>query len=187
MLVASDPLAAILPFSSGTPSISAVWPMAMITLSAGDGEVGSFDRHRTAAPRAIRLAQLHAQAFEAGHAATAGDDLDGVRQQLELHALFFGLLDFFGQRGHFGTTAAVDHGDFFRAHAQGRAGGVHGDVAAADHDRLSCPMATFSPKFTGPRKSRPYSTPASIVAGQSPSSGSCARQWRRRWPRSQPS
>ena len=66
----------------------------------------------------------------------ARDDLHRIGEQLELHTLFFGLRDFFRQGRHFDAAAAIDDGDFLGAHAQGRACGVHGHVASADHDGL---------------------------------------------------
>ena len=39
---------------------------------------------------------------------------------------------FLGQRRHVGRTTTIDHGDAFRSQTDGRASGVHRDVAAAD-------------------------------------------------------
>ena len=56
-----------------------------------------------------------------------------VDQEVELHALLFGALDLLGRGRHVVPLAAVDDVHLARAQAPGRAGGVHGRVAAADH------------------------------------------------------
>ena len=59
---------------------------------------------------------------------------DGQRsgQELEDDALFHGVMDFFLTGRQLGLAAAVNDVDVLGAHSLGAAGGVHGDVAAAD-------------------------------------------------------
>ena len=66
--------------------------------------------------------------------------LDGVGrlQRLHLHALGDGAVDLHAQRRHVVDAAAVRDCHGLRAGAHGRAGAVHGNVAAADdHDALA--------------------------------------------------
>ena len=130
-----------------------------------DGEVASFDWDRLAPSRGIRLAQLHAQALEPGYLAVAGDDLHGIGQQLELHALFLGLLNFLGQSGHFNAATAIDNRHFLRAHAQGSARGVHGHVATADDNRLLA-RGYLLAQVHGAEEVEPVHHALRVVAGQ---------------------
>ena len=98
---------------------------------AGDG-------HGGAAAPLVGLAQLHLLELHGGDSAVLADDLGGVGEEVEVHALLQRLLDLLGLGGHFVAAAAVDHIHFLRAHAHGGAAGVHGGVAAADdHNGLA--------------------------------------------------
>ena len=74
-------------------------------------------------------------ADKGGDPAVFALDGNGFMLEEELHALFLRLGHLGGIGGHVALPAAVGHGDI-RAEAHGRAGHVHGHVAAADHDNL---------------------------------------------------
>ena len=90
---------------------------------------------QTAASGGVRLAQLHAHALDAVHAAVfAAQNLHGVAQSLKLDALFLGVVLLFLPGGHFGLAAAIDNVDLVGTQTHGAAGTVHSHVAAAgDH------------------------------------------------------
>ena len=63
-----------------------------------------------AAPaRVVRLTQLHPLAADRAHPVVFGtQDLDGVDQQLQHHALFLGVVDLLDTGWHLLSRAAVD-------------------------------------------------------------------------------
>ena len=88
--------------------------------------------HRPAAPRGIRLPQVHLLADEARNLAVRSrHHLMGRRQIDDFHPFAQGLLHFMGERRHLLPGAAIDDGHV-RTQAPGRAGHVNGHVAAAD-------------------------------------------------------
>ena len=73
-----------------------------------DDELAALDRRRAATAARVRLAQLHAHAFDAGHPALlVAQDARRVRQQLETDALLLGMVHFLGARRHLLAAAAV--------------------------------------------------------------------------------
>ena len=81
----------------------ALVPIANTTSSHLEIVLAAGDRHRAAAARIVRLAQFHAHAAHAAHAALAVvEKFDRVGQPVELDALFFGVVDFFGARRRLG-------------------------------------------------------------------------------------
>ena len=69
-------------------------------------------------------------------AVLVGLDAGGGLEGQDLGPLGHGALHLLRQGGHILQTAAVDAGDLFGPQADGAAGHVHGDVAAADDDHL---------------------------------------------------
>ena len=81
----------------------------------------------------VGLAQLHADALEAGDPfLLVAEHLDRRDEELELDALLLGVVNLLGAGRHFLARAAIDDHGRLGAEAFGGAGGVHGDVAAAD-------------------------------------------------------
>jgi len=87
-----------------------------------------------------------------------GDDTRRRDQQLELDALFFGLVDLGVMRGHLLARTAVEHRDFTGALTHRGAAGVHGGEAAADDGDLVADP-DFALTSSSPRKSMAETTP----------------------------
>ena len=108
-------------------------PMATTTTSQG---MTNSEPGMTIGPGAaggVGLAQLHADALEAGDPfLLVAEHFDRRDQELELDAFLLGVVDFLGAGRHFLAGAAIDDHGGLGAQAFGGAGGVHGDVAAAD-------------------------------------------------------
>ena len=87
-----------------------------------------------AAAGRIRLTQFH---FDAGHtldpAVLVAQHLGGVRQRLKDDALLLGVLDLLLTGRQLGHAAAVDDVHILGTQTLRAAGGVHGDIAAADN------------------------------------------------------
>ena len=100
-------------------------------------EVGVGHGIGPAATPLVGLAQLHADALDAGDIAVlVADDLHRIGEQLELHFLLHGVVDLLLTGGDLLHAAAVDDVDLLGAHALGAAGGIHGHVAGANDGDL---------------------------------------------------
>jgi len=55
---------------------------------------------------------------------------------VEKYALFFGVIDLAGDRGHLSARLEADELDRLRSSAQRRSRGVNRRIAAAEHDNL---------------------------------------------------
>ena len=101
------------------------------------GELAALFLDGAAAAGRIGLAQLHLHAGDGlDEALVVGEDLHGVAQGLEDDALFLGVFDLLFPGRQLSHAAAVDDVDGVGTQAQGAAGGVHGNVAAADDGDL---------------------------------------------------
>ena len=101
----------------------------------------ALDGDWAAAARSVGLTEFHADATQAlDPAVLIAEHFDRVRQQLEVDALFLGVLNFFRARRDLRLTAAVDDGDLLRAEAQRRAGSIHRDIAAADDGDMAADL-----------------------------------------------
>ena len=98
-----------------------------------ENPVRALNGNRLAATLFIGLAELLLLKLDAGDVTVlACMDGDGVVEQPELNALGLCMLDLFLTGGQLSHAAAVDDVDILGTQALGAAGGVHGDVAAAD-------------------------------------------------------
>ena len=100
---------------------------------AGLVELGSLDRHGTAAAGVVRLAELHPPASERLETTLLGDDPDRSGELEYLDALVDRVLDLHRVGGHLGLRAAIEDDHLVGAASPGGPGHVHGGVAAADH------------------------------------------------------
>lgn len=100
-----------------------------------DDKLAALDRNRPTPTRGVGLAQFHAQTLHAGHPfLRIGDDPHQVGQQVENYTFLLRVMHLFGAGRHFGLAAAIDNCRL-GSEAQGRAGRVHGHVAAAHGHR----------------------------------------------------
>jgi hypothetical protein len=106
--------------------------MAGIRAFRRERRTRSPDLDGTAAAAGGGLAQFHPGALDARHLSVLPDNPLGGHEEFHLDALFQGLLDLLRRGGHFRAGPAVEDEDVFRACADGRPDGVHGDVPAAD-------------------------------------------------------
>ena len=83
---------------------------------------------------AVGLALGHDLQFKLRGLAVAALDAYRADEELESYALGLGLGNLLGVGGHVLAGTAVHDGDVLRAQTHGGAGGVDGDVAAADYD-----------------------------------------------------
>ena len=106
---------------------------------ARDHEFAALDGLRAAAARGVGRPKSHALTAQPRDlAGVIADDLDGRDKEAELHAVVFGVVDLGLVGRHLFTAAAIRHGRFGGAEADGGARGIHGHVAAAhDHDALA--------------------------------------------------
>ena len=102
-----------------------------------DHELAVGDGHRPAPAAGVRLAQLHADTFQAGHACRCiAQDAHRGHQIFDGHTLLLSALYLFRQRRHFGPGAPVIDTHIFEPQPPQRAGHVHRGIAAAKHDGL---------------------------------------------------
>ena len=114
---------------------STSWPMARMMVSAGmvNSEPGIGSGRRR--PLSSGSPSCHLLADHTGHAAVLADHGDRRGEQQQIDAFLLGLVHLVGGGGHLFPGAAVDHGHFAGSQTDGRAGGVDGGEASADHQR----------------------------------------------------
>ena len=100
-----------------------------------DGHVGARDGLGGPAARRVRRAEAHLDAAQAGDGALrVAEDLGRGHQQAEVDALLLGVGGLHVVGRHLVARAAVGDRHGGGAQAPGGPRGIHGDVAAADHD-----------------------------------------------------
>ena len=109
----------------------------------GHGVIAAFDGQGATASRSIGRTERHIDQLDARSAALSREDAHRIGQQIERHALVFGLIDLERISGHLGAGAAVDDSGL-GPQAAGAAGGIDGGVAAAHDDHMPADVGTFS-------------------------------------------
>ena len=138
----STPLSLRLRPEARQKSRSTASPTARITLLQRIILTSSVEMGRRR-PDAIELAEPGFGHLDALHLAVFADDAVRRGQEHEAHALLLGRLDFLGDGRHVLAFAPVNDGGR-SAHAHGRAGGIDGGVASADHRRVVAERHSFA-------------------------------------------
>ena len=112
---------------------SVVWPMAGMSTSTSRVNSSPSIGTGPAAAAVIKLAQALALQHDAGQASSSPSNSHRIGQEVELDAFVLGRLDLLGMGRHVLLLAAIDDVHLAGAQAPGSAGGVDGDVTAADH------------------------------------------------------
>ena len=111
----------------------ALVPIATTTRSQSNSYSLPGTGNGPAAAGLVRLAELHADAAHAAHAALAVvEDLDRGGQPVELDAFLLGVMHLLDARRASARRAAVDAVDLLGAEPEADAHGVHRGVAGAD-------------------------------------------------------
>ena len=70
---------------------------------------------------------------------------NGLRQVVDRNAFLDGLIDFFGDSGHFLTRSSIHDTHALGTQAQCGTGGIHGSIATTDDDNI---LAVYAYAFT---------------------------------------